>query len=207
MDTLPSLRLSRMSMPLKLLFTATLMTLGTGYLFALSNVALKVGFTSDEVALRYYGNEASREMLRDIEEGAEPAAEGGAGIVEGETFSFDDFGAEEVAVEEPIVSIPSLEALVSEGHFHLFGYTTIFFLCGLVMVFAEAPAWLKNTLIVAPFVASVLDIWSMLLTRFVGAGFAWLLMISGMVMALSFLMVFIIGIYQLWFLHENRVVA
>ena len=207
MDTLSSLRLSRMSMPLKLLFTATLMTLGTGYLFALSNVALKVGFTSDQVALRYYGNEASREMLRDIEQAAEPAEEGGAGLVEGETFSFDDLEQEETGSEEPIVSIPSLEALVSEGHFHLFGYTTIFFLCGVVMVCAEAPGWLKNTLIVAPFVASVLDIWSMLLTRFVGPGFAWLLMISGMVMALSFLMVFIIGIYQLWFLHEHRVAA
>ena len=29
-------------------------------------------------------------------------------------------------------------------------------------------------------------------------------MISGMVMALSFLMVFVIGIYQLWFLHAKE---
>ena len=202
MDYLSTLRLARMPMSVKLLFTATLMTLGTGYIFALSNVALKVGFSSEEVALRYYGNEASREVLRDIEQSAEPGLAGEAGVVEGEVLSFDEFEAElPAAEEEPIVSIPSLEALVSEGHFHLFGYTTIFFLCGLVMVFAEIPSVLKNTLIIAPFVASVLDIWSILLTRFVGPGFAWLLMISGMVMALSFLMVFVIGIYQLWFIH------
>ena len=202
MDNLFSLRLANMPMSVKLLFTAVLMTLGTGYIFALANVALKVGFSSEEVVLRYYGNEASRQVLRDIEESAEPTAAGGAGIVEGESFSFDDFDDALPVEEEPIVSIPSLEALVSEGHFHLFGYTTIFFLCGLIMVFAEAPAALKYTLIIAPFVASVLDIWSMLLTRFVGPGFAWLLMVSGMVMALSFLMVFVIGVYQLWFIHS-----
>ncbi len=208
METLSTLRLSNMNMPLKLLFTAALMTLATGYIFALGNIAIKIGFSSEEVALRYYGNETSREALRQLEEDPEPAEEGAAGIVEGDSFSFDDLEQEaDAAASEPIVSIPTLEALVSEGHFHLFGYTTIFFLCGLVMVFASVPLWLKNTLIVAPFVASVLDIWSMLLTRFVGPGFAWLLIISGMVMALSFLLVFIIGIYQLWFLHEHREAA
>ncbi|MBX2819634.1 MAG: hypothetical protein KTR29_08130 [Rhodothermaceae bacterium] len=204
MDLLSSLRLSNMPVSVKLLFTAVLMTLGTGYIFALANVALKVGFSSEEVALKYYGNEPSRQVLRDIERAESATEEGGAGVVEGEAFSFDSFDEELPVQEEPIVSIPSLEALVSEGHFHLFGYTTIFFLCGLILVFAEVPSFLKNTLIIAPFVASVLDIWSMLLTRFVGPGFAWLLMVSGMVMALSFLMVFVIGIYQLWFLHPKE---
>lgn len=201
MNVLSSLRLANMPMSVKLLFTAVLMTLGTGYIFALANVALKVGFSSEEVALRYYGNEASREVLREIEEGAVATEDGAAGVVEGESFSFDDFEEAVPVQQEPIVSIPSFEALVSEGHFHLFGYTTIFFLCGLIMVFADVPGVLRNTLIIAPFAASVLDIWSILLTRFVGPGFAWLLMISGMVMAMSFLMVFVIGIYQLWFLH------
>ena len=173
MDALSSLRLSNMPVSVKLLFTAVLMTLGTGYIFALANVALKVGFSSEEVALKYYGNEPSRQVLRDIEEAENATEEGGAGVVEGEAFSFDSFDEELPVEEEPIVSIPSLEALVSEGHFHLFGYTTIFFLCGLILVFAEVPSVLKNTLIIAPFVASVLDIWSMLLTRFVGPGFAW----------------------------------
>jgi hypothetical protein len=68
-------------------------------------------------------------------------------------------------------------------------------------VFAEIKPWLKNALIVAPFAASVLDIWSMLLTRFLGPGWAWLLIVSGMVMSLSFLLVFVIGISQLWFTH------
>lgn len=202
MEALDNIRLSKMSMPLKLLFTAALMTLGTGYLFAISNIALKIGFSQQEVAMRYYGNEASRRALQELEQDTTPS-DSEAGVVEEEAFSFDELD-EDAAATESIVSIPTMETLVSEGHFHLFGYTTIFFLCGLVVVFADLPNWLKNTLIVAPFAASVLDIWSMLLTRFVGPGFAWLLIISGMVMSLSFLLVFVIGIYQLWFLHESK---
>ncbi|WP_456426321.1 hypothetical protein [Rhodocaloribacter sp.] len=191
------LRLAEMPMPAKLLLTAVLMTLGTGYLFALSNVALKVGFFPDEVARHYYGNEASRRAMEALEQEPAPATDGG--VAEEEAFSFDELDAEAGISDEPIVPVPTLEALIAEGHFHLFGYTSIFFLCGLVLLFAEVTPWLKNTLIVAPFAASVLDIWSMLLTRFVGPGFSWMLMISGFVMAASFLSVFVIGIHQLWF--------
>jgi hypothetical protein len=200
MTALDDFRLSRLSMPYRLLFTAALMTLGTGYLFAIGNLALKIGFTQEQVAARYYGNEASRRALEGLEQEA-PA--GDAGVSESEELSFDELEAGDSVASEPIVSIPTMETLVSEGHFHLFGYTTIFFVCGIVVAMAELRMWLKNTLIVAPFVASVLDIWSMLLTRFVGPGFAWLLIISGMVMALSFLLVFVVGIYQLWFLQEH----
>ena len=203
MNPFDSLRLATLPMSMKLLLTASLLTLGTGYIFALSNVALRVGFSPEEVTLHYYGNEATRQALRGGDEEAADAGEGEA-VVEGETFSFEELESDEAALpEEALVSIPSLDALVAEGHFHLFGYTTIFFVCGLVLVFAEMRRWLKHTLIVAPFAASVLDIWSMLLTRFVGPGFAWMLMIAGMIMALSFLLVFVIGIYQLWFLHDN----
>ncbi len=203
MEEFSKVRLSRMPISMKLLFTAMLMTLGTGYLFAITQIALKIGFSQEQVALKYYGNETSREALRELENDAVPI-DAEAGVVEEEAFSFDEL---DESAAEPIVSIPTMETLVSEGHFHLFGYTTIFFLCGLVMVFSELQLWLKNTLIVAPFVASIFDIWSMLLTRFVGPGFAWMLIVSGMVMSLSFLMVFVIGIYQLWFLHKPQPIS
>ena len=203
MHSLLKLRLATMPMPAKLLLTAVLMTLGTGYLFALSNVAMKIGFLPEEVALHYYGNEASRQMMETIEEDMATSVDSEGGVIEEDAFSFDDFDQEAGLTDEPIIPIPTLETLVTEGHFHLFGYTSIFFLCGLVILFAEVSPWLKNTLIVAPFAASVLDIWSMLLTRFVGSGFSWMLMISGIVMALSFLCVFTIGIYQLWFQKQS----
>ncbi len=201
MNPLSGLRLQHLPLPFKLLLTAALMTLGVGYLFALTNVVIKVGFTQERVAGKYYGTEASRQALQEIERGV-PSGE--SGIVEEESFSFDDLEEDPTVSSEVITSIPSFEALVSEGHFHLFGYTTIFFVAGFIIAMAELRMWLKNTLILAPFIASVLDIWSMLLTRFAGPGFAWLLIISGMVMSLSFLLIFVIGLYQIWFLKEHK---
>lgn len=190
-----------MPLAVKLLFTAALLTLGTGYIFALSNVALKVGFTPEEATLKYYGNETSRAALEEMTN--DTVSEEDAGVSEAEELSFDDMEESETQ-SEPLVPVPTFESLVTEGHFHLFGYVSIFFICGLIIVFAAIPRWLKGTLVLAPFLASVLDIWSMLLTRFVSPNFAYLLIISGMIMALSFLMVFVISIYQLWFIPETE---
>lgn len=196
----PTFRLANMPLSVKLLFTAALLSLGTGYLFAMSNLALKVGFSPEAATLKYYGNEASRAALEEMTDTEVSADE--AGVSDAEEFSFDDFEEAE-ADSEPLVPVPTFEALVTEGHFHLFGYVSIFFICGLIIIFAEIPRWLKGSLVLAPFIASVLDIWSMLLTRFISPNFAYLLIISGMVMALSFLMVFVISIYQLWFLEAH----
>jgi hypothetical protein len=195
----PNIKLSNMPLSVKLLFTAALLSLGTGYIFALSNVALKVGFSPEDATLKYYGNEASRAALEEMTNDTVSADD--AGVSESEELSFDDMEADQ-AESEPLVPVPTFEALVTEGHFHLFGYVSIFFICGLIIVFADIPRWLKGTLVLAPFLASVLDIWSMLLTRFISPNFAYLLIISGMIMALSFLLVFVISIYQLWFIPE-----
>ena len=195
----PNIKLSNIPLSVKLLFTAALLSLGTGYIFALSNVALKVGFSPEDATLKYYGNEASRAALEEMTNDTVSADD--AGVSESEELSFDDMEADQ-AESEPLVPVPTFEALVTEGHFHLFGYVSIFFICGLIIVFADIPRWLKGTLVLAPFLASVLDIWSMLLTRFISPNFAYLLIISGMIMALSFLLVFVISIYQLWFIPE-----
>lgn len=197
-----NIRLREFTIPAKVLVTCVLLTLGTGYIFALTNVALQVGFKSEDVTLHYYGNEATRRALEEMKAMAE--ADTDPGVVEEDAMSFDELDESDPVVAETIVPVPSFDALVAEGHFHLFGYTSIFFLCGLILLFAEIKPGLKSVLIAAPFVASVLDIWSMLLTRFVGAGFAWMLMISGAVMASSFLLVFVIGIYQTWFMKPNK---
>jgi FMN-binding protein len=190
------IRLATLGMSAKLLFTAALLTLGTGYLFAIGNVTMRVGFLPDEVALKYYGNEASRAMLGELQD---EAVADESGVEEEEAFSFDELDEAPGMSEEVLVSVPTFESLVSEGHFHLFGYTSIFFICGLVMLLADIRPFLKHIIIVAPFLASVLDIWSMLLTRFIGPGFSWMLIISGTIMAISFCFVFFIGMGQMWF--------
>lgn len=193
MQTLWDTGLRRLPVTVRLLFTATLMTMGMGYLFALANLALAIGFTPVKIVEHYWGNEATQQAM---------AAEGQVEDVE-EEMSFDDFETEQEE-SEPIVAIPSFESLVAEGHFHLLSYAMIFFICGFIVSMAELPQGLKNTLILAPFVGSVFDIWSILLTRFFGYPFAWMLMISGATMALSFAAVFGISIYQMWFFESSE---
>ncbi|NNE69866.1 MAG: hypothetical protein HKN29_05820, partial [Rhodothermales bacterium] len=137
-------RLANLGMSAKLLFTAALFTLATGYLFAIGNVATKVGFLPDDVALKYYGNEASRQALEELQATNEAEE---SGVEEGESFSFDDLDEAPGMSDEKLVPVPTFETLVSEGHFHLFGYTSIFFLCGLLMLLADLPGWFRNTII------------------------------------------------------------
>lgn len=141
MNPLNELKLGTLRMPAKLLLTAVLFTLGTGYLFALSNVALKIGFLPDDVALHYFGNEASRQALEAIEDDAAAAVDSEGGIVEDDAVSFDDLDQDAGISDEPFVPIRTLETLISEGHFHLFGYTSIFFLCGLGIRHLEHAAY------------------------------------------------------------------
>lgn len=185
--------LEQLPTTIRLLFTATLMTMGMGYLFALANLGLSIGFTPVKIVEHYWGNEATQ-----AEMSGKPQA---AGSVEEEEMSFDDFEAEET---EPIVAIPSFSSLVTEGHFHLLSYAMLFFICGFIVSFARIESLHKNVLILAPFVASVFDIWSIFLTRFIGPSFAWMLMISGSIMATSFALVFTISVYQMWFSKSSR---
>lgn len=188
-----NITLRELPMTWKLLFSAVLLTLATGYLFALTNLALAVGLSPAKVVEHYWGNATTQQQLKAEKEAAAapPAAE-----KKEEEMSFDDL--EKSAPTEPIVAVPSFPSLVAEGHFHLFGYTFLFFLCGFMISFAELKPGIKNSLILAPFVASVADIWSILLTRFMGPMFAWMLMLAGTVMGMSFGAVFCIVLYQLW---------
>ncbi|HHI93002.1 MAG TPA: hypothetical protein ENK04_05730 [Gammaproteobacteria bacterium] len=89
--------------------------------------------------------------------------------------------------------------LVRVSHIHLFGITFIFYIVGSIFCHAYIkPVWVKCALIVTPFLAIVLDIGSWYLTK-VYQPFAWVVMISGALMGVSFALQWVISIYQMWF--------
>jgi hypothetical protein len=93
----------------------------------------------------------------------------------------------------------ALFTLVRVSHIHLFGLTLVFFLVG--MVFSHAyvrPVWFKCAVIAMPFVCLVLDISSWYFTKLWNP-FAWVVMIAGGVMALSFTYMWFVSMYQMWF--------
>ncbi|MFQ5773644.1 MAG: hypothetical protein ACE5GS_03915 [Kiloniellaceae bacterium] len=93
----------------------------------------------------------------------------------------------------------SVFTLVRVSHIHLFGITFIFFIMGLIFSHAFVrPVWFKSVVIATPFVAIVLDVGSWYLTK-LNPAFAWVVIIGGALMGLSFAFQWIVSMYQIWF--------
>ena len=93
----------------------------------------------------------------------------------------------------------SVVSLVRVSHIHLFGLTFIFTILGIIFShsYVKKPV-LKCVVIAAPFVAIIMDIASWWLTK-VSTPFAYVVMIGGALMALSFAYQWVVSMYQLWF--------
>lgn len=88
--------------------------------------------------------------------------------------------------------------LVRVSHIHLFGVTFIFFLVGLIFSHAYVrPLWFKYLIMGLPFVAEAIDISSWYLVK-VYHPFAWVTMIAGAVMGVTFATMWFISMYQMW---------
>jgi len=97
--------------------------------------------------------------------------------------------------------------LVRVSHIHFFGLTFVFFLMGIIFSHAYVrPVWFKSTVIALPFVAVTLDISSWYFTKLYHP-FAWVVMIGGGLMGLSFAYMWVISMVQLWFTRPPKEVA
>jgi hypothetical protein len=84
--------------------------------------------------------------------------------------------------------------LVRVSHIHLFGVTFVFFLTGLIFSHAFLrPIWLKSLIM-----AFMADVSSWYFTKLM-SGFAWVVLFSGALMALSFVTMWVVSMWQMWF--------
>jgi uncharacterized membrane protein len=89
--------------------------------------------------------------------------------------------------------------LVRVSHIHLFGLTFIFFIVSSIFSHAYLrQEWLKVVIVTIPFISIVFDIASWYITK-VFQPFAWVVIISGALMGMSFAVQFMTSIYQMWF--------
>lgn len=97
--------------------------------------------------------------------------------------------------------------LVRVSHIHLFGLTFIFFIMGLIYSHAYVrPVWFKCSVVALPFVAIVMDVSSWYFTKLYHP-FAWVVMIAGGLLALSFTIMWVTVMWQLWFTSPPPVVV
>lgn len=100
-----------------------------------------------------------------------------------------------------------LFTLVRVSHIHMFGLTFVFFLMGSIFSHAYVrPVWFKCAVVALPFVCLALDISSWYFTKLFHP-FAWVVMIAGGVMGLSFAYMWVVSMYQLWFARPPAAIA
>jgi hypothetical protein len=92
-----------------------------------------------------------------------------------------------------------ISTLVRVSHIHMFGITFIFFIMGSIFSHAYIrPVWFKSLVIILPFIAVVVDIFSWYLTK-LEPGFAIIVIVSGGLMGMSFAFQWVVSMYQIWF--------
>ena len=96
----------------------------------------------------------------------------------------------------------SIGTLVRVSHIHLMGLTFVFGFTGIIFSHAYVKRrYLKSVIIIIPFLAILTDIAAWWLTK-VSSGFAYVVMIGGALMALSFAVQWIVSMYQMWFFKQ-----
>ena len=92
-----------------------------------------------------------------------------------------------------------LFTLVRVSHIHLFGLTFIFFIVGFIFSHAYLrPVWLKSVIIATPFAGVIADVLGWYVTK-VYTPFAWVVLIAGAFNGLSFAVMWVVSMYQMWF--------
>ena len=92
-----------------------------------------------------------------------------------------------------------LHTLVRVSHIHLFGVTFIFFILGFIYSHSWVrPVWFKSVVVILPFLCIAADVMSWYFTK-IYSGFAWVVLISGGLMGLSFAIMWMTSMYQMWF--------
>ena len=100
-----------------------------------------------------------------------------------------------------------LHTLVRVSHIHLFGVTFIFFIMGFIFSHAYLrPVWFKSLVMFTPFICIAADVSSWYFTKFYSP-FAWVVLIAGGLMGLSFAIMWVTSMYQLWFYTPPRFVT
>lgn len=98
----------------------------------------------------------------------------------------------------------TFQSLTRLSHIHLFGISFIFMFVGLIFSFSTGiPCYYKYPAIVMPYLFLLIDIASWWLTK-LSPHFAWLVIVAGFGLGLSFAFMWCVSMYQMWVLGGIR---
>jgi hypothetical protein len=88
--------------------------------------------------------------------------------------------------------------LARVSHIHLFGISLIFLATGTIFALSEAPAWLRVSLVVLPYLTIFMDIGSWWLTKYLDPAFAYVVLIGGAGMGVALAAQIFISLWEMW---------
>ena len=93
---------------------------------------------------------------------------------------------------------PSLLQLARVSHIHLFGISILFLLTGAIFALSETPIWFRIGVVVAPYVAIVMDIGSWWATKYYDPAFAYVVLVGGAFMDLAMACQILVSLWDMW---------
>ena len=92
----------------------------------------------------------------------------------------------------------SLLQLTRVSHVHLFGISIIFLLTGAIFSLSETPTWFRVVVLIAPYLAIVMDIGSWWVTKYYSPIFAYVVLLGGAFMGLSLACQILLSLWEMW---------
>lgn len=92
----------------------------------------------------------------------------------------------------------SLLQLTRVSHVHLFGISIIFLLTGAIFSLSETPTWFRVAVLIAPYLAIVMDIGSWWVTKYYSPVFAYVVLLGGAFMGLSLACQILLSLWEMW---------
>ncbi|MFQ5708572.1 MAG: hypothetical protein ACE5HO_14040 [bacterium] len=171
--------LTKASSPIKLLSTLFMLGIGISYFFGLLMVVTWVGLTPNKVTQTLSKQPGPSEAV----------------------------GQESTVTEEPInlneeIEVPHLidrNLLVQDTHVHLPVYSLIAVVLALIAAGIELKTSIKMWLIAFLFLGGWLDFLGMWGVKYLAAGFAYVTLAGGWIMFVSWLLVAVLAMRQMWF--------
>jgi hypothetical protein len=93
---------------------------------------------------------------------------------------------------------PSLLQLARVSHIHLFGISILFLLTGAIFALSETPNWFRIGVVVAPYVAIVMDIGSWWATKYYDPAFAYVVLVGGAFMGVAMACQILVSLWDMW---------
>lgn len=93
--------------------------------------------------------------------------------------------------------------LIRVSHIHLFGIAFILYLIGKIFILCDLNPYTKRAIVIAPFVAMLLDVLSWFITKSTPS-FAYVVVVSGAFMGLSMGLQIGLSLYQMWFYSKDK---